>query len=323
MKLKTSLRFFLFPVCAILFLFQSSFVCAAEVIDPTSKYEVHSLPVISEQSSIEMQYGIDTSDKNTLESSHISLSTVSNSEQKSFLSLIIENVNGLLALIQRTVKSGFYSLQNFLQISAFELSHISLNMILISWLISFCAFGLLNQPIYTFSKKLLKSSSNLQIRVVGFASALVVSFTTGIAVQTAYVQQMDFFQSYTGWQLNPVGQDLLLVGGVLTFSFFYFGAGSIVTALKTGLTASVGFIPELEKVVSYFAKETKGAFTETEKECKERLDECSSLFDKLVILGVNYLPGNMPDLGIDDAIINFKNSLFDTPQSQPRVQKAK
>lgn len=152
---------------------------------------------------------------------------------------------------------------------------------------------------------------------------MILSFSTGVAIFTAYNQQIQFFEKATGWQFTPLNEDLFIIGGVLSLSFIFLVGPVFSTGIKYIATAAPAHLPKWQKILSYFTKETKSAFTETEKECEDSIGKCSSLFDKTVILIFNYLPGNMPDLGMDDAIINFKNSLFGSPTPQSQPQKAK
>jgi hypothetical protein len=175
---------------------------------------------------------------------------------------------------------------------------------------SLILFNIVSPTLLFYLKDLVRSGINLEVRALLLLSALIIFFKAGTPIQTAFELQVQNFTSYTGWQLNGFWTDLALIGGSVLFLIGCFFGPELIAGLKSFTLPSITIVPTLQKIGRYTLKETKSAFTETEKECKEREDGCQDPLDKAIILLFNYLPGPMPDLGIDDFIINLKNSLL-------------
>lgn len=285
MKLKTSFRLLFSLVLTFSFFIRPGSVIALEDYDPTKNYTVHSVPVISDESKATIISGNDI--EQTDQSSIVPFQTAKD----------IQNTPSNVEIAKTFVV-------NFITHQGRELG------------IIFITFSLTSAMSFLLFRRVMKSALNSQIRVVGLVSAIVLSATTGVALMTAYNQQISFFEQVSGWQFSPLGEDIFIVGGVLFTCFLFLAGPTLLFGVKSLSTVAPVFIPDWKKILTYFTKETKSAFTETEKECQDTIEKCSSLFDKTIILIFNYLPGNMPDLGMDDAIINFKNNLFKTPQPQ-------
>lgn len=308
MKLKTSFQLLFFLLVIFFYFGHPGTVSALEEFDPTQNYNVHSLPVMSG----EPQVIIKSEDESKIEKSEsiVSLQTAKD----------VQNTPSSFDQLKNFVRPGTDFLQHYLKDR--WVSWISVLFVFSG--ISVVSFFLFQGKFATeLLRRILRSATNSQIRLVGLISAAVLSASTGVALLTVYNQQIQFFQNATGWQFTPVAEDLLIVGGVLSLGLVFLVGPSLTTAAKYAVASVPAYLPKWQKIINYFTKETKSAFTETEKECEDTINKCSSLFDKTVILLFNYLPGSMPDLGMDDAIINFKNNLLGTPQPQPQAQKTK
>ncbi len=172
-------------------------------------------------------------------------------------------------------------------------------------------------------RRVFTAGTDLQVKAVGVLTTLLVVAVTHRAFMEVYQQQLEAFTRFTGWQFAPLGEDLIIVGVMLAIVLVFVEAEAIIAVVKAAAVAAKKVLPARKAVTSYFAKESKTAFSETEKECKDRVDKCSSWFDKGIILLFNYLPGTMPDLGMDDAIINWKNKLLPPSQSKVNDSAAK
>lgn len=170
-------------------------------------------------------------------------------------------------------------------------------------------FSYFNSSQLFFAQHILKSTYDMYARIliVGYSFSHA---TTDRGWNEMYSQITSQFEQMTHWQLGPLNQDLIWFGATALVVGLFFGQEALLAhpEVLTGISASLG--ANMTIISKYITKETKSAFTETEKECKEREDNCANLEDKGIILLFNYLPGNMPDLGLDDFVIGIKNKFL-------------
>jgi hypothetical protein len=314
MKHKTSLRYLLFVGFAASFFILTSPVLAQSKFDPTQDYSIHTMPVLADDESLSAQWSEKSSE------AQVTHSAIENTP--AYPSWLDQFLNTLRLSVLSVGQAAGTAVKHFFENALPILKENALMWMLQMFLLSagfFFLFTILqSSALRALFKRLFKSITDTHIRAIGLVSAVVLSLTTGVAVKSAYQQQIDLFAQTFGWQFNPLEQDLLIIGILLLLLLIITQGHMILVIAKHVAISGVALLPSWEHVVKYLTKETKTAFTETEKECAERIDKCSSLFDKGVILAVNYLPGNMPDLGIDDAIIHWKNVLLKTePQLLP------
>jgi len=159
------------------------------------------------------------------------------------------------------------------------------------------------------AKTLFKSAFDIHVRL--FFSA--VAFTTGIlsdqSWQPLYATKLLQFESSTGWEVGPLSEDIIWVGGTLAVCGILLGIHWLIAAFGSGFLSSEKLLLTSKNVLFYLFKETKSAFIETEKECKAQPEACQNIVDKGVILTFNYLPGTMPDLDLDDGVISLKKNV--------------
>ncbi|MEO8581005.1 MAG: hypothetical protein ABI425_00315 [Patescibacteria group bacterium] len=293
-------------------------------LDPTQDYSVHTAPIVSTEPQKVKQT---ENEKKTKTSKEVSspLPTAQNNQATPIrspftqfvdaLSSTINSVGHLLGQIGQGIASTVrISIPSILGYVTQHGSRITLGVAVFSFTTGAGVSIFNSELVIDTFRRTLTTATNLQVRLISVVAALVFSATTGSFWLVSYQQQIAFFEQLTGRKLNPIGQDLLFVGGVLGMYLLIMGSGPLLAFTKSAGTSILALLPGGKKIAKYFTTETKSAFIETEKECKETVSKCSSLFDKTIILAFNYLPGTMPDLGMDDAIIQFKNNLFKSPQ---------
>jgi hypothetical protein len=190
---------------------------------------------------------------------------------------------------------------------------------------------LLKKNIQTQVRKPFKSIFEVHMRLLIGAVSLVVALLTGTAVSTVFPKQLAQFEQVTQWQLGPLKEDLIWMGGTLAVLIatliIVLNARVIGSALTAVAAAARKTLPKskspMDFIFSYLVDETKSAFTETEKECKARDDECKNFGDKMIILFFNYLPGTMPDLGMGEYLINWKNKMLGIQPPEPVLSAKK
>lgn len=318
----------LFSLFVFFFLFPFS-VFAQQTYDPSSNHAVRSLPDTNqEQTTLENSVNnTDSGEENQVLGSqselaqHSVLATMiealSAAGQFAFLSFITgllffgrvgyEVILGLLSLL----KYGLVSYANWF--SEYVLPN-SLESLLLFFLTPampiFSSFNDLFFGVNFVLHNVLKSSLDLQVRFVIALLAVGVATLNHRSIKKAYDDLMNTFEKKTGWSVGSLPRDLVWAGSVAILAgAFMFGEVALSSSgSSTQLLHAIG--NSASSMITYVIKETKSAFTETEKECKDRKDGCESIVDKGIILAFNYLPGSMPDLGLADAVIRFKNDLF-------------
>lgn len=155
-----------------------------------------------------------------------------------------------------------------------------------------------------------KSGIDLEVRAAVGIASLYAFFQTGNGLSGTYQDKIAGFQNVTNWDVGSIGRDLTIILVPVALVTALVAGGTILTAAKSFFLTAIAYLPTSRVVGKYIVSETKDAFIETEKECSERDDKCASNFDKGTIMLFNYLPDKMPDMGMDDFIIDLKNSFF-------------
>lgn len=226
------------------------------------------------------------------------------------------------SLVSNSIYFANLSLQFFVQNLSHQLEQYGLAWMYFSIISAFSPFSIMNNLMNTTTlfivQNILKSGVDVQIRLGVAITALIVGTATKSPFKQAYKKFLQTFEKKTHWKVGNWQSDALWVGGFATVAAAVMG-GEALFASSPKSPAFGGLSESLGTAISYVIKESRSAFTETEKECEAREDNCHNMFDKGVILAFNYLPGTMPDLGLADAVIRFKKGLFEEPNDPEQI----
>lgn len=173
--------------------------------------------------------------------------------------------------------------------------------------VSMFAF-LANPQVIKVALMIIKSILDVYVRLFVGIGVLITATKGGGSLLKRYQSKLESLKKY-GWDVGSLQQDGVIFGSIVAMCLVFFGSQFLMSGIKTGTIDLTAMGKQGKQVITYILKETKSAFTETEKECKAREDLCENIWDKGIILASNYLPGTMPDLGVANTVIDLKNQM--------------
>lgn len=319
---------------------------AADSFNPVNEFATQSLPrraedfpllVVDEQTG-EISWSVDSQQSShrqeslepTLDKQFPELTTFSEigsaisdflSQLKGILARFLEDFVGGLKYLQSVVMTNMQFAGYLLKKSAGAILTQGALMLILPTL----GFSTLLSPTARkFVQEVSKSTLDIQLRFLVGVSAFAIAVSYRKNLSQTYTKFLNLTEKRLGWTVGSLHEDFNKVVPVVATMLIMLSGFYVVEGIKSGAIVKALTAPAVVKTVTnisdYIYGETKAAFTETDRECRAREDKCADPWDKYTILAINYLPGYMADLEIDDWVINTRKKLFASPQPTTEEQ---